>query len=183
MDIKTQKMLADVVLNAKNKTVQPYTTTAIVKSVNDSTIYVEIPGSDRATPVKNSTVSVKKGDVVDLVVSHNDTHITGNRSDVATSQTETSQISNTVTKTAQAMEATRLEMDNKLDLVGNEIVALNNSVTMQGNKIEMLGSDITIANSTIEAQNSKIETIKSQISTIGSTIELNSFIKGLVDNE
>ena len=170
MDIKTQKMLADVVLNAKNKTVQPYTTTAIVKSVNDSTIYVEIPGSDRATPVKNSTVSVKKGDVVDLVVSHNDTHITGNRSDVATSQTETSQISNTVTKTAQAMEATRLEMDNKLDLVGNEIVALNNSVTMQGNKIEMLGSDITVVNSTIEAQNSKIETIKSQISTIGSTI-------------
>ena len=170
MDIKTQKMLADVVLNAKNKTVQPYTTTAIIKSVNDSTIYVEIPGSDRATPVKNSTVSVKKGDVVDLVVSHNDTHITGNRSDVAASQTETSQISNTVTKTAQAMEATRLEMDNKLDLVGNEIVALNNSITMQGNKIEMLGSDITIANSTIEAQNSKIETIKSQISTIGSTI-------------
>ena len=170
MDIKTQKMLADVVLNAKNKTVQPYTTTAIVKSVNDNTIYVEIPGSDRATPVKNSTVSVKKGDVVDLVVSHNDTHITGNRSDVATSQTETSQISNTVTKTVQAMEATRLEMDNKLDLVGNEIVALNNSVTMQGNKIEMLGSDITVANSTIEAQNSKIETINSQISTIGSTI-------------
>ena len=170
MDIKTQKMLADVVLNAKNKTVQPYTTTAIVKSVNDNTIYVEIPGSDRATPVKNSTVSVKKGDVVDLVVSHNDTHITGNRSDVAASQTETSLISNTVTKTAQAMEATRLEMDNKLDLVGNEIVALNNSITMQGNKIEMLGSDITVANSTIEAQNSKIETIKSQISTIGSTI-------------
>ena len=170
MDIKTQKMLADVVLNAKNKTVQPYTTTAIVKSVNDNTIYVEIPGSDRATPVKNSTVSVKKGDVVDLVVSHNDTHITGNRSDVAASQTETSLISNTVTKTAQAMEATRLEMDNKLDLVGNEIVALNNSITMQGNKIEMLGSDITIANSTIEAQNSKIETINSQISTIGSTI-------------
>ena len=170
MDIKTQKMLADVVLNAKNKTVQPYTTTAIVKSVNDNTIYVEIPGSDRATPVKNSTVSVKKGDVVDLVVSHNDTHITGNRSDVATSQTETSQISNTVTKTAQAMEATRLEMDNKLDLVGNDIVALNNSVTMQGNKIEMLSSDITVANSTIEAQNSKIETINSQISTIGSTI-------------
>ena len=161
MDIKTQKMLADVVLNAKSKTVQPYTTTAIVKSVNDNTIYVEIPGSDRATPVKNSTVSVKKGD---------DTHITGNRSDVAASQTETSQISNTVTKTAQAMEATRLEMDNKLDLVGNEIVALNNSITMQGNKIEMLGSDITVANSTIEAQNSKIETIKSQISTIGSTI-------------
>ena len=138
MDIKTQKMLADVVLNAKNKTVQPYTTTAIVKSVNDSTIYVEIPGSDRATPVKNSTVSVKKGDVVDLVVSHNDTHITGNRSDVAASQTETSQISNTVTKTAQAMEATRLEMDNNLNLIGNEIVALNNSITMQGNKIDIL---------------------------------------------
>ena len=170
MDIKTQKMLADVVLNAKSKTVQPYTTTAIVKSVNDNTIYVEIPGSDRATPVKNSTVSVKKGDVVDLVVSHNDTHITGNRSDVAASQTETSQISNTVTKTTQAMEATRLEMNNKLDLVGNDIVALNNSVTMQGNKIEMLSSDITVANSTIEAQNSKIETINSQISTIGSTI-------------
>ena len=170
MDIKTQKMLADVVLNAKNKTVQPYTTTAIVKSVNDSTIYVEIPGSDRATPVKNSTVSVKKGDVVDLVVSHNDTHITGNRSDVAASQTETSLISNTVTKTAQAMEATRLEMDNNLNLIGNEIVALNNSITMQGNKIDILVSDITVANSTFEAQNSKIETIKSQISTIGATI-------------
>ena len=35
MDIKTQKMLADVVLNAKNKTVKPYTTTATVKSVNN----------------------------------------------------------------------------------------------------------------------------------------------------
>ena len=138
MDIKTQKMLADVVLNAKNKTVKPYTTTATVKSVNNGIVYVEIPGSDRDTPVKNSSVSVKKGDVVDLVVSHSDTHITGNRSDVAVPES-------TAQKMSQTLEATRLEMDNELDLFNNKIKMVNNSIEMQDNKIEMQNNTITVS--------------------------------------
>ena len=93
MDIKTQKMLADVILDAQKNAVKSYTTTAKVKGVSNGVVYVEIPGSDRVTPVKNTSVAVKKGDTVDLVVSHEDTHITGNRSDVATPQSSTKELS------------------------------------------------------------------------------------------
>ena len=165
MDIKTQKMLADVVLNAQNKTVKPYTTTATVKSVNNGIVYVEIPGSDRDTPVKNSSVSVKKGDVVDLVVSHSDTHITGNRSDVAVP-------ASTAHKMFQAFEATRLEMDNKLDLVGNDIEMINNNIVMQDNEIEMQNSTIKAISSTLEAQSSDIEVINTTLNAQGSDIDV-----------
>ena len=165
MDIKTQKMLADVVLNAKNKTVKPYTTTATVKSVNNGIVYVEIPGSDRDTPVKNSSVSVKKGDVVDLVVSHSDTHITGNRSDVAVP-------ASTAHKMFQAFEATRLEMDNKLDLVGNDIEMINNNIVMQDNEIEMQNSTIKAISSTLEAQSSDIEVINTTLKTYSSNVDV-----------
>ena len=165
MDIKTQKMLADVVLNAKNKTVKPYTTTATVKSVNNGIVYVEIPGSDRDTPVKNSSVSVKKGDVVDLVVSHSDTHITGNRSDVAVP-------ASTAHKMFRAFEATRLEMDNKLDLVGNDIEMINNNIVMQDNEIEMQNSTIKAISSTLEAQSSDIEVINTTLNAQSSYIEV-----------
>ena len=87
MDIRTQKILAESIIESQKNTVAPYTTTAKIKSISDDTIYVEIPGSETTTPVKTSSVSVKAGDIVDLVVSHNDTHITGNRSDIAVSQT------------------------------------------------------------------------------------------------
>ena len=165
MDIKTQKMLADVVLNAKNKTVKPYTTTATVKSVNNGIVYVEIPGSDRDTPVKNSSVSVKKGDVVDLVVSHSDTHITGNRSDVSVP-------ASTAHKMFRAFEATRLEMDNKLDLVGNDIEMINNNIVMQDNEIEMQNSTIKAISSTLEAQSSDIEVINTTLNAQGSDIDV-----------
>ena len=171
MDIKTQKMLADVVLNAQKKSVQPYTTIATVNSVNNGIIYVKIPGSDRVTPVKNSSVSVKKGDVVNLFVSHEDTHITGNRTDVSVSQSTAKDIS-------QALEATRLDMDNKLDLVGNSIKMVNNEIDMQNNKIKMLDDEIEIINSNIKTIDSDISTISSDIKTIGSSIEtLDSTVK------
>ena len=171
MDIKTQKMLADVVLNAQKKSVQPYTTIATVNSVNNGITYVKIPGSDRITPVKNSSVSVKKGDVVNLFVSHEDTHITGNRTDVAVSQS-------TVKDISQAFEATQIEMDNKLDLVGNSIKMVNNEIDMQDNKIKMLYDEIEIINSNIKTIDSDISTISSDIKTIGSSIEtLDSTVK------
>ena len=163
MDIKTQKMLADVVLNAQNKTVKPYTTTATVKSVNNGIVYVEIPGSDRDTPVKNSSVSVKKGDVVDLVVSHDDTHITGNRSDVAVPES-------TAQKMSQTLEATRLEMDNELDLFNNKIKMVNNSIEMQDNKIEMQNNTITQFGNTIDQQNNIIEQQNNNITEIGNKV-------------
>ena len=80
MDLKAQKTLAAAVFEAQ-KTISPYTTTATVTSISGNTAYVKIAGSDISTPVEASTVTVKPGDIVDLSVSHADTHITGNRSD------------------------------------------------------------------------------------------------------
>ena len=51
MDVKTQKMFTDIIVNANKRAVSPYSTTVNVNSVNGNTIYVEIPGSDRITPV------------------------------------------------------------------------------------------------------------------------------------
>lgn len=163
MDIKTQKTLADIVLNANKKTVQPYTTTATVKSITDNIIYVSIPGSDSVTPVKSSSVSVNPGDVVDLVVSHNDTHITGNRSDVATSVSTTEKVS-------KALEASRLEMDNQLDMVGNKITAINNTIDMQNSTIEMQGSTISSINDKVNSQNNVIEQQGNTITQLGNTV-------------
>lgn len=93
MDLKAEKILVDAITKAQKSKVAPYTTTAVVTSVMGETIYVKIPGSENSTPIKNTSVSVKVGDVVDLSVSHNDTHITGNRSDVAMNSTTTNVIS------------------------------------------------------------------------------------------
>ena len=163
MDVKTQKMFTDIIVNANKRTVSPYSTTAKVNSVNGNTIYIEIPGSDRITPVKSSSVSVKKGDIVDLVVSHDDTHITGNRSDVAVSQTTVKQIS-------QALAATRLEVDNTLDLFNNTIKMVNNEINMQDNKIEMQNNTITQLNNVIDQQNNTIEQYNNTIIEIGNTV-------------
>ena len=187
MDVKTQKMFTDIIVNANRRTVSPYSTTAKVNSVNGNIIYVEIPGSDRITPVKSSSVSVKKGDIVYLVVSHDDTHITGNRSDVAVSQTTVEQIS-------QAFEAGQLNANNALNLFDNKIIMIGNDVNVQNNKINTLDDSVKIISSTIETINSdlssiesaiemhgsEIETINSTIETINSTIEtINSTIETL----
>ena len=163
MDIKTQKMLADVIVNAKEKTVAPYSTTAEVKSIVDDTVYVKIPGSENATPVKASSVSVKVGDIVDLVVSHSDTHITGNRSDVAVSSTTAESIT-------QTMEASRLEMENELDIVGNKMKILNNNIDMQNNTINMQNNTITQMGNTIDQQNNAITQFGNTIDQQGNTI-------------
>lgn len=154
MDVKTQKMLADVITDAQKNAVKPYTTTAKVKGVSNGVVYVEIPGSDRLTPVKNSSVAVKKGDTIDLVVSHEDTHITGNRSDVATSQSAT-------TKLEKVVEANKLQMENKLNVVGNDIRLINNDINVMNSDIEMLASELNVQNSDIETINSSVKIINS----------------------
>lgn len=170
MDIRTQKILAESIIESQKNTVAPYTTTAKVKSISDDTIYVEIPGSETTTPVKTSSVSVKAGDVVDLVVSHNDTHITGNRSDISVSQT-------TAERMSKALEANRLEVDNKIDLFNNKIKMINNDIKMQDNKIEMhdnkiieIGNTITSQNNTIFQQGNKITEIGNTVNSQGNTI-------------
>ena len=171
MDVKTQKMFTDIIVNANKRAVSPYSTTAKVNSVNGNIIYVEIPGSDRITPVKNSSVSVKKGDIVDLVVSHDDTHITGNRSDVAVSQTTVQQIS-------QAFEAGQLNANNALNLFDNKIIMIGNDVNVQNNKINTLDDSVKIISSTIETINSDLSSIESAIEMHGSEIEtINSTIE------
>lgn len=164
MDITAQKMLADAINDLSKKSVAPYSTTATVKSVSeDGTIFVNIKGSDINTPVKASTVSVEPGDVVDIEVSHSDTHIIGNRSNVAASV-------GSVEKVASAMEATRLEMENELDIVGNTIKMYNNKINMQNNTIEMQNNTITQIGNTVNQQNNIIEQQSNTITQIGNTV-------------
>ena len=171
MDLKIQKMLAETVANANKNTVSPYTTTAEVTSITDDTVYVKIPGSENSTPVKASSVSVKVGDMVDVSVSHSDTHITGNRSDVAVSKTTADAI-------ASDVETNKLLLDNEIEMTGNKIKAINNNINLinndidiQNTKIEAMDSTITAHGSSIEAINSNIEAIDSTVKTQGSTIE------------
>lgn len=164
MDITAQKMLADAINDLKENSVAPYSTTATVKSISDDgTVYVVLKGSDISTPVKVSTVSVEVGDVVDIEVSHSDTHITGNRSNVAASTSSVNQV-------AGALEASRLEMDNKLDLVGNDIRMLNNNIDMQNNKINMQNNTIEQIGNTINQQNNTIDQQNNTITEIGNIV-------------
>lgn len=164
MDMKTQKMLADVIVNAKKDEVKPYTTKATVRSVNGTTIYVDIPGSDNSTPVKASSVAVKAGDVVDIYVSHNDTHITGNRSDVAVSRSTTDKMS-------KDAEQSKLEMYNDLEIIGNKMRIMNNDITMQGNQIDIQNTTITQMNDTIYSQGNTITQQGNKITEIGNTVD------------
>ena len=163
LDIETQKKLVEAIINPNKKEIKPYTTKATVSSVSDGIIYVKLPGSENSTPIKSSSVSVNPGDVVDISVSHDDTHITGNRSDVSAPESTTKQIS-------KALEATRLEMDNTFDLFNNEIKMLNNNVDMQNNEIKMQNNTIAQINNTIEQQNNKITEIGDDITSINNTI-------------
>ena len=182
MDIVTQKILAEILAASKQRNVAPYSTTAKVKSISNDYVYVEIFGSDTTTPVKTSNVSVKVGDVVDLIVSHEDTRITGNRSDVAASATEVENVSKTV-------EESTIALMNDLNVVNNEINAINNKINMQNStidiqnseisaiasKISTIDSNISVLDSSIKTHDSSIESINSTISTHGSKIEtLNS---------
>ena len=163
MDMKTQKMLADIIVNAKKDEVKPYTTKATVRSVNGTTIYVDIPGSDNSTPVKASSVAVKAGDVVDIYVSHNDTHITGNRSDVAVSRSTTDKMS-------KEAEQSKLEMYNDLEIIGNKMRIMNNDITMQGNQIDIQNTTITQMNDTIYSQGNTITQQGNKITEIDNTV-------------
>lgn len=162
MDIATQKLFAEV-LKDKRNTVAPYSTTAKVKNITEDTIYVVLSGSDITTPIKTTNVSVNVGDTVDVIVSHEDTRITGNRTDVAASSKSTE-------KMAQTFERSNIEMANKLDIVGNEITAINNTIELLNNEITIKDSDIEVINSSIVDIDSKISTIESDISTQGSKI-------------
>lgn len=164
MDLKVQKMLAETVTNVSKNTVSPYNTTAKVTSITDDTVYVQIPGSENSTPVKARSVSVKVGDVVDVSVSHSDTHITGNRSDVAVAKTITDAI-------ASDVAANRLLLDNEIDMTGNKINAVNNNINLINNNIDIQNTKIETMDSTITAHGSSIEAINSNIEALGSAIE------------
>lgn len=161
MDIKTQKMFADIIKNANKREVSPYSTTATVKSVSNGTIYVSISGSDIVTPIKSSSVSVKKGDIVDLAVSHNDTHITGNRSDVAVPKSEIEKMS-----TAFSESQLRNELfQNGMQDPGKEIEEILNDINTINKKIDELDAltkDVT----------TKISKL-SKVATSGSYNDLN----------
>lgn len=173
MDLKVQKMLAETVTNVSKNTVSPYNTTAKVTSITDDTVYVQIPGSENSTPVKARSVSVKVGDTVDLSVSHSDTHITGNRSDVAVSQTTADSI-------ASDVEANKLLLDNEIVMTGNKIKAVNNNINLINNNMDIQNSKIEVMDSTITAHGSSIEAIDSTVKMQGSSIEtINSNISNI----
>ena len=178
MDIVTQKMLAEILAESKQRNVAPYSTTAKVKSISNGYVYVEISGSDTTTPVKTKNVSVKVGDIVDLMVSHEDTRITGNRSDVAASSAEVNNVSKAVEESTIALTNDLNIVNNKINAVDNDINMLNNIIDIQNSEIDVISSNVSIMDSNISAINSDITTLDSTVKTQGSTIEtLDSTVK------
>lgn len=167
MDIQTQKLLANTLSGINEKSVSPYTTTGKVVSISDGIAYVQFVGSDIATPIQNSTVTVSTGDTVEVQVSHSDTHIVGNRSDVAASSAVVESTSQAVAKT----EADITDLNKLVNIQGNELNILNSDLDIQESSITAIESNISIIESDISAINSDISTINSDITTINSTVE------------
>ena len=155
MDLKVQKMLAETVANANKNTVSPYTTKAEVTSITGDTVYVKIPGSENATPVKASSVSVKVGDIVDLVVSHSDTHITGNRSDVAVSSTTAEAKADNAKSeaiTAAAADATN-KANEAAKTATNYMNFANDGLTIGNMTASTLGKNVLIDSDSVDIRN------------------------------
>ena len=137
MDLQTQKMFADILKGLTKNKVSPYATTATVTSVTDDIIYVDIPGCENPIPVKNSTVKVKAGDVVNVSISHGDTHITGNRTDVSASSSD-------VTENTKTIENNKRDTDNRINMIDNDINLINNKITIHRSDIEAIDSKLDI---------------------------------------
>lgn len=73
------KDLVDIIKGNDNKGTKPYDTSATVTRVEDSTVWVHIPGGVDETPVKK-TISAKEGDVVQVRVSGGSAWLNGNAS-------------------------------------------------------------------------------------------------------
>lgn len=164
MDLQTQKMFADILNGLTKNKVSPYETTATVTSVTDDIIYVDIPGCENPIPVKNSTVKVKAGDVVNVSISHGDTHITGNRTDVSASSSD-------VTENTKTIENNKRDTDNRINMIDNDINLINNKINIQRSDIEAIDSKVDLQGSEIQSINSTLEVHGSKISSYGDTIE------------
>ena len=172
MDLNVEKMLTAAITDAQKSIVSPYITTATVTSISGDTIFVRIPGSDNPTPIKASSVAVSVGDIVDLSVSHSDTHITGNRTDKAATSTVASNISKKHAEevkdfaAGEAEEASKvatnyMNFDNNGLTVGNMTAnILGNNVLIDSNSVDIrdgesilasYGSDIVLYNDNKEA--------------------------------
>lgn len=166
MNTQTQKVLASAITELSKNKVTPYTTTAEVININDKgIIYVRIPGSENVTPVKTTTVKVKPGDIVNVAVSHTDTHITGNRSDAAITVGEVTQIMNVVSGSI-------MELDNTLNIHGNDIKMINSDIDIVDSILVAIESDLEVIDSTLFVEDSELGIKKSRIDILNSDISI-----------
>lgn len=77
--MSVSKDLVDIIKGSDNKGTKAYDTTATVTRVEDSTVWVHIPGGVDETPVKK-TISAKQGDTVQVRVSGGSAWLNGNAS-------------------------------------------------------------------------------------------------------
>lgn len=174
MDMNTQKVLVKAIIDAQTKKVTPYTTTATVHNILGDTIYVKIQGSDILTPVKSSTVSVNKGDVVDLSVSHTDTHITGNRSDVATNKTITNEIAGQHASEVLEIVAAKYISTEDLYAINAEIKKLKaGTIEVE----ELIASKATIEQ--LEVVNQRVGSLENSSATVDNLNEVKARVEAL----
>ena len=174
MDINTQKVLVKAITDAQTKKVTPYTTTATVHNILGDTIYVKIQGSDILTPVKSSTVSVNKGDMVDLSVSHTDTHITGNRSDVATNKTVTNEIAGQYASEVLEIVAAKYISTENLYAINAEIKKLKaGTIEVE----ELIANKATIEQ--LEVVNQRVGSLENSSATVDNLNEVKARVEAL----
>lgn len=195
MDLNVEKMLTAAINDAQKSIVSPYITTATVTSISGDTIFVRIPGSDNPTPIKASSVAVSVGDIVDLSVSHSDTHITGNRTDKAATSTVASNISKKHAEEvkdfvdAEYVKLDVLEVEKaKIKDLETENIKVNGLLEADKAKIEELKADkadikdLNVEKARIdelEVKSIKIDTLEADNATIKGTLEAN---KAVIDN-
>lgn len=150
-------------------------------------IYVRIDGSDRLTPVKNTTSDVLPDERVMVLIKNHTALITGNLTSPAARIDTVKDLDTKVDEQGNVIAAhgneiyaiddkiaainnTITAQDNELYLINDKIVALDNTVTAQNNELYEVGNRIALIDNTVTAQGNKLDAINSRISTMSDTI-------------
>ena len=162
-------------------------------------IYVRIDGSDRLTPVKNTTSDVLPDERVMVLIKNHTALITGNLTSPAARIDTVKDLDAKVDEQGNVIAAhgneiyaigdkiaainnTITAQDNEIKLVNDKIVALDNTVTAQNNELYEVGNRIALIDNTVTAQGNKLDAINSRISTMNDTITSQGNEIALIDN-
>lgn len=118
---------------AKRET-DEYEVRGVVTKIDGDTVFVRFEGSDIETPVDASCANVKVGDEVSVHVSHDDTHIVGNRTDPSATTSQMDQVNSRVSIIDSIIEV----VESAVSVVSSSISVINSRIRVRDNILEFL---------------------------------------------